>query len=84
MTEQIQEFEKLVMSHKMAHDGNPIAAWQASNVTKGRNGLLCKPHGKDDVRTIDGIQAAVMALAGVEEGEVSMAYGSAGSGVVLF
>lgn len=84
MAEPIQEFEKLVMSHKMAHDGNPIAAWQASNVTKGRNGLLCKPHGKDDVRTIDGMQAAVMALAGVEEGEVSLAYSSSGSGVILF
>lgn len=84
MAEPIQEFEKLVMSHRMAHDGNPIAAWQASNVTKGRNGLLCKPHGKDDVRTIDGIQAAVMALAGVEEGEVSLAYSTSGAGVILF
>jgi phage terminase large subunit-like protein len=84
MTEPIEEFEKLVMSHKLTHDGNPIAAWQASNVTRGRNGLLCKPNGKDDVRTIDGMQAAVMALAGVEKGESSFAYSTAGSGVVLF
>lgn len=84
LAEPIAEFEKLVMSHEMTHDGNPVANWQAGNVTKGRNGLLCKPHGKDDVRTIDGMQAAVMALAGVEEGEVRLAYASEGSGVVLF
>lgn len=84
LNEPIEEFEKLVMSHKLTHDGNPIAAWQASNVTRGKNGLLCKPNGKDDVRTIDGMQAAVMALAGVEKGESSFAYSTAGSGVVLF
>lgn len=84
LAEPICEFEKLVMSHEMCHNGNPVADWQASNVTKGRNGLLCKPNGKDDVRTIDGMQAAVMALAGVEEGEVSLAYSQAGSGVILF
>ena len=84
LAEPICEFEKLVMSHKMAHNGNPISDWQSSNVTKGRNGLLCKPNGKDDVRTIDGMQAAVMALAGVEEGESSLAYTTSGSGVILF
>jgi phage terminase large subunit-like protein len=84
MSEPIDEFEKLVMSHKMSHDGNPIASWQASNVVKGKNGLLQKPNGKDDVRTIDGMQAAVMALAGVEKGEASFAYATAGSGVILF
>lgn len=84
LSEPIEEFEKLVISQSLRHDGNPIAAWQASNVTRGRNGLLCKPSGKDDVRTIDGMQAAVMALAGVEKGEFSSAYSTAGSGVVLF
>lgn len=84
LCEAISEMEKLVMSWKMSHNGNPVANWQAGNVTKGRNGLLCKPHGKDDVRTIDGMQAAVMALAGVETGEVSVAYATMGSGVVMF
>ncbi len=84
LSEPIAELEKLVLSGGMSHNGNPVANWQASNVTKGRNGLLCKPHGKDDVRTIDGMQAAVMALAGVETGEVSSAYAMSGSGVVLF
>lgn len=84
MCEPIEEFEKLVVSHKAYHDGNPIAAWQASNVTQNRSGLLEKPHGKDDVRTIDGIQAAVMALAAVELGVDSQAYATEGSGVILF
>lgn len=84
LSEPIEEFEKLVISHRLHHDGNPVAAWQASNVTRGRNGLLCKPHGKDDVRTIDGMQAAVMALAGVEKGEATFAYSTPDSGVVLF
>lgn len=84
LSEPIEEFEKLVLSHKLTHDGNPIATWQASNVTKGKTGLLCKPHGSQDVRTIDGIQAAVMALAGVEAGEVNMAYANSGAGVILF
>lgn len=84
MSEPISEFEKLVVSHQAYHDGNPIATWQASNVTKDRRGLLSKPHGKDDVRTIDGIQAAVMALAAVEQGEYCSAYATEGSGVVLF
>lgn len=84
LAEPIDEFEKLVMSCKMKHNGNPIADWQASNVTKNRNGLLSKPNGDKDVRTIDGIQAAVMALAGVEEGESNMAYASAGAGVILW
>ena len=83
--EAIEEFEKLVVSRKLCHDGNPIANWQASNVVKGRKGLLEKPGGKDDVRTIDGIQAAVMALAAASEGGVlHRAYASADSGVVLF
>jgi len=83
--EAIEEFEKLVVSRKLCHDSNPIANWQASNVVKGRRGLLEKPGGKDDVRTIDGIQAAVMALAAASEGGVvHRAYASAGSGVVLF
>lgn len=84
LNEPIEEFEKLVVSHAMSHDGNPVAQWQASNVTRGKNGLLEKPNGRNDVRTIDGMQAAVMALAGVEKGENSVAYASAGSGVVLF
>ena len=84
MVEPIEEFERLVVSGNMRHNNNPVANWQAGHVSVARNGLLCKPHGKDDVRTIDGMQAAVIALAGVEQGEWSEAYSSSGSGVVLF
>jgi phage terminase large subunit-like protein len=84
LNEPIEEFEKLVISHKLSHDGNPIADWQASNVTRGKSGLLQKPNSASDPRTIDGMQAAVMALAGVEKGEFTSAYSSSGSGVVLF
>ena len=84
MTEPIEEFERLIMSGRMAHDGNPVAKWQAGHVTRGRNGLLAKPGGQHDSRTIDGMQAACIALAGVETGEFSTAYNDSGSGVVLF
>lgn len=83
LNEPIEEFEKLIVSHKLRHDGNPVATWQASNVTRGKNGLLQKPNSATDVRTIDGMQAAVMSLAGVEKGESGYAYASPGSGVIL-
>ncbi len=84
MLEPIVEFERLVVSGNMRHNDNPVSNWQAGHVSIARNGLLSKPNGKDDVRTIDGMQAAVIALAGVEQGEWSEAYSSSGSGVVLF
>ena len=84
MLEPIEEFERLVKSGEMSHDGNPIAEWQAGHVSRGRNGLLVKPNGKDDIKTIDGMQAAAIATAGVETGEFSHAYANDGGGVVLF
>lgn len=83
LAEPIDEFEKMVLNCTIGHDGNPIATWQAGNVTKDRRGLLSKPNGKDDVRTIDGIQAAVMVIAAVEKGQHHTAYATEGSGVVL-
>lgn len=84
LMEPIEEFEKLVVSKAMRHDGNPVAKWQASNVSRGKNGLLVKPGGKDDVRTIDGMQAGVMALAGAETGDYSPSpYSEPGGGVIL-
>jgi phage terminase large subunit-like protein len=84
MTEPIEEFERLIVSRKMRHDGNPVTRWQAGHVSRGRNGLLCKPGGASDPRTIDGIQSAVIALAGVESGEYATAYANDGDGVILF
>jgi phage terminase large subunit-like protein len=84
MMEPIEEFERLIVSRKMRHDGNPVTRWQAGHVSRGRNGLLCKPGGASDPRTIDGIQSAVIALAGVEAGEYATAYANEGDGVILF
>jgi len=84
LNEPIEEFEKLIVSHKLSQDGNPVAEWQASNVIRGKSGLLQKPNSAKDPRTIDGMQAAVMALAGVEKGEFTSAYSTAGSGVIFF
>ena len=57
--------ENLVMSSRLRHDGNPVLAWQASNVQGKTNdeGLvkLVKKSSHDPGR-IDGIIALVMAL----------------------
>jgi len=59
------EFERLVISGEMAHPANPVFDWQASHVVlqrdrnKGKKPVKPK---KGDFRTVDGIQAGVMAL----------------------
>lgn len=60
------EFERLVLSRKIRHDGNAVLAWQAGHVqvrsdaNNNRRPVKPRPH---DPRKIDGIVAAVMALA---------------------
>lgn len=60
------EFEKLVTSQKLHHNGHPVLNWQAGNVSIKRNldGLIrpVKPM-REDARKIDGIVAAIMGLA---------------------
>lgn len=63
----IQEFARMVMRGQLKHNANPVTTWQASHVQcrKGRDGkdeILQKPESANDHRTIDGIQAGVMAL----------------------
>ncbi len=49
-------------SHKMRHDGNPVARWCASNVvTKEDANGNRKPHKKASIKRIDPIVAAIMA-----------------------
>jgi len=49
-------------SHKMRHDGNPLARWCASNVvTKEDSHGNRKPHKKASIKRIDPIVAAMMA-----------------------
>jgi phage terminase large subunit-like protein len=58
-------FERMVISGKLHHDGNPILAWEAGHVQKAEdnNGNMrpVKPKGKRQ-KKVDGIQAAIMAL----------------------
>jgi phage terminase large subunit-like protein len=59
------EYERLVIEHKLRHDGNAVLRWQASHCQvrsdPNTNIRPVKPvHG--DIRTIDGIVAGIMAL----------------------
>jgi phage terminase large subunit-like protein len=60
-----KEFEKLIVSGGIEHDGNPMLDWQIGNVnvytdTSGNIKPKRPEHG--DFRTIDGVAAAIMAL----------------------
>lgn len=58
-----KEFERLVKSHKLAHGGNPIMRWQASNVVVRTDPAgNIKPDKGKATQKIDGIVASIMAL----------------------
>lgn len=59
-----KEFEKFVVCGDLAHDGNPVMDWMASNVAvvSDANGNI-RPCKKRSTECIDGIAAAVTALA---------------------
>lgn len=65
-TEPTKEFERLILSRGLRHNGNPILTWQAGNVSvrTDANGNIrpVKPP-QGDPRKIDGIVAAIMGLA---------------------
>jgi phage terminase large subunit-like protein len=63
MSEPTKELEKLVLAGAMAHGGNPVLRWMASNVSVEQDpaGNL-KPSKKKSTERIDGIVALVMAL----------------------
>lgn len=59
------EYERLVISGKLRHNGNPVLTWQIGHTCVkadlNNNRRPVKPkHG--DIRTIDGVMAGVMAL----------------------
>lgn len=64
-SEPTQEYERLVMDGKMRHNGHPVLTWQAGHVQwkSDENGKVrpVRP-AKGDIRTVDGIQASIMAL----------------------
>lgn len=66
LTPVITEIERLVVDHKLHHNGHPVLSWQAGHVSckQAANRLmqLVKPSGKDDIRKIDGFAALCNAM----------------------
>lgn len=66
-------FEKSVIEETSRHDGNPVLAWQmghamATPKDNSGNYRVVKPN-KDGIKTVDGVQAAIMARALAVRGE---------------
>lgn len=58
-----KEFEKLVLTHRLRHGGNPVLQWMASNVcVESGPAEAIKPTKLGSHERIDGIVAAIMAL----------------------
>jgi len=58
-----KEFERLLLEQKIAHGGNPILRWMASNVAvKTDPAGNLKPDKERSTEKIDGIVAAIMAV----------------------
>ncbi len=63
MTSPTKEWEKLVVSGKLRHGGNPVLRWMASNVAVEIDAAgNLKPSKKKSAERIDGIVAGIMAL----------------------
>jgi phage terminase large subunit-like protein len=58
-----RELEKLIVSRKLAHGGNPVTRWMAANVAVAQDpaGNL-KPAKDKSTERIDGIVALIMAI----------------------
>ena len=63
MTAPAKEFERLIVSGELGHNGHPVMRWNVSNVTveQDASGNL-KPSKAKSGEKIDGISAALMAL----------------------
>lgn len=70
-----KEFEKLVVSHKLRHDGNEVLRWMASNVSvdQDASGNL-KPTKNKSTGRIDGIVAGIMAVGRAVTNTVPVSY----------
>lgn len=77
-----REFERLVISKRIAHDGNPILSWMIGNVAVksdvNRNIRPVKPE-EGDSRKIDGVTATIMGLARAIEGS----YQNSGDSLII-
>lgn len=64
MTAPSKELLRLVLAKQIAHGGNPVLRWMADNVTaKSDPAGNVKPDKGKSTNKIDGIVAAIMALA---------------------
>ena len=76
------EFERLVISHKLRHNGSPVLAWQAGHVEfavdRNNNKRPVKP-GNRVIKKVDGIVAAIQALARAMQQQ----QGAGGSGCLV-
>jgi phage terminase large subunit-like protein len=63
MSAPTRELEKLIVSQKLAHGGNPVTRWMAANVAVAQDpaGNL-KPAKDKSTERIDGIVATIMAI----------------------
>lgn len=75
-------FENAIIAGRIEHQNNPCLNWQAGNATKNNKGMLIKPE-LNDVKKIDGITAAVMAMNGASTGVGAAEYWSPSTGVSL-
>ena len=65
LSEPTKEFERLVVSGKLAHGGNACLTWQCNNLTVRHDpaGNIKPDKGKSQRHKIDGIAASIIALA---------------------
>lgn len=58
-----KEVERLIIGQELAHDGNPVLRWCASNITVEQDAAgNLKPSKKKSTERIDGMVAAIMAV----------------------
>lgn len=62
MSAPMKELERLVLDDKLAHGGNPVAAWMADNLVARQDAGNIKPDKEKSVEKIDGLVMLIMAL----------------------
>jgi phage terminase large subunit-like protein len=75
----MRELERLVMSGKLKHDGNPVMRWRVAHTSarKDPSGNV-RPDKEKSSDHIDGVAAAIMALQGSLAGEGGSVYETKG------
>lgn len=63
-----KELERLIIGKEIAHDGNPVMRWMASNVSVETDAAgNMKPSKKKSTERIDGIVASIMAIGRMDQ-----------------